>query len=60
MVQRNTSGFNRGDKLTQRPTVLVLFEVVFEVNFLMAPLLSGLAQGIILDPCKFLFVPTHV
>lgn len=55
MVQRNTTGFNRGDKLTQHPTVLVLFQVVFELHFLMAPSLSGLAKGIILDPCKWLF-----
>lgn len=60
MVQRNTSGFNRGDKLAQRPTVLVLFQVVFEVNFLMPPLLSDLAKGIILDRREWLFVPTVV
>lgn len=45
MVQRNTTGFNCGDKLTQRPTVLVLFQVIFEVNFLIVPSLSGLAKG---------------
>lgn len=56
MVQRNTSDFNRVDKLTQQPTVLVLFQV-FEVKVLMAPSPTGSAKGLLLDPSEWLFVP---
>lgn len=50
MVERNTSGFNHVDKPSRRPTVVVLFLLVFEVNFLMAP--PHYTAGFIPDPRK--------